>query len=219
MYLQIENKFKKKSKMRKVETWSILAMVVLAIVCTCLSELFNNTEYYWAMYVLILFVGIVVFSAPWYILLRLKKLTNQQRKQIPFLHIRESVQCYQKTAHEKDIMTLKEILDEHKIDTRPKVEETIRHYQCLLPRTVNQSGTLLSILALAVSILALFASETILKSIENASFVVNVILTIIALYFSIKFTNKHVLRVFTKRALYERMEDALSEIFMTYYSK
>ena len=99
------------------------------------------------------------------------------------------------------------------INTRPKVEEAIRHYQCLLPKRVSQTGQLLSILAFVISTLALLTSETVLQSVENVSFILGIILTVVIIYIAVRLIEKNIFRIFGKDALYTRIEDSLAEIF------
>ena len=102
---------------------------------------------------------------------------------------------------------------------KEKIDKKIKHYQCLLPRKISQTGQLLSILAFVISTLALLVSETVIASAENVGFILGIILTVIIVYAVIRLIEKNIFRVFGKDALYTRIEDSLSEIFMTYYLK
>ena len=121
--------------------------------------------------------------------------------------------------HTEDIKTLRNILKSYNINTRPKVQETIRHYQCLLPRKIIAEGQLLTILALVISIIALLFSEPFATSEANMEIFFIILLMVIISYLIIQFIAKDILKIFSKEALYTRLEASLSEILMTYYSK
>ena len=119
----------------------------------------------------------------------------------------------------EDIKILSGILKENNINTRPKVQETIRHYQCLLPRKIISSGQLLAILAFTISVMALLFSEPIMASIGNVQVVLEIILSVIIIYAAIRIIEKNYFRCFGNDELYVRLEASLSEIFMDYYLK
>ena len=99
------------------------------------------------------------------------------------------------------------------------MEEIIKHYQCILPRKVEQSGQLLSILAFVISVLALLLSETVIKSAENIAGAIIILVMVALLYLIAQSFNRNVLKVFSKDSLYERIESSLAEIFMIWYLK
>ena len=146
-------------------------------------------------------------------------LTKDKRTIKAFFSIVETIQAYQNKLHDEDIKILKAILEEHKINTRPKIKEAIKHYQCLLPRKILQTGQFFSFLAFVISTLALLVSETVIASAENVGFILGIILTVIIVYAVISLIEKNIFRVFGKDALYTRIEDSLSQIFMNYYLK
>lgn len=217
MYLQIENKFKKNSKIRTSQLLFIVGTLALAIICSMLLNLIKSEENYWGFYTLILLIGSFVFYVICCVFMFFIGLTKDNRTIKEFFNIKRTIQAYQNRLHDEDIKILKEILEEHKINTRPKIEEAIKHYHCLLPRKISQTGQLLSILAFVISTLSLLVSENVIASTENVSFILGIILTVIIIYAVIRLIEKNIFRVFGKDALYTRIEDSLSEIFMTYY--
>ena len=219
MYLQIENKFKKNSKIRISQLLFIAGVLLIAIICSMISKLIKSEENYWDFYALILLIGSFVFYVICYVFMFFIGLTKDKRTIKAFFSIGETIQAYQNRLHEEDIKILKAILEEHKINTRPKIEEAIKHYQCLLPRKISQTGQLLSILAFVISTLALLVSETVIASAENVGFILGIIFMITIFYALVRFIEKNIFRVFGKDAFYTRIEDSLSEIFMTYYLK
>ena len=218
MYLQIENKFKKNSKIRTSQLLFIFGALLLAITCSILLNLIKSEENYWGFYALILLIGSFVSYAICHVFMFFIGLTKDKRTIKAFFSI-ETIQAYQNRLHNEDIKILKAILEEHKINTRPKIEEAIKHYQCLLPRKISQTGQLLSILAFVISTLALLVSETVIASAENVGFIVGIIFAVIIIYTVIRLIENNIFRMFGKDALYTRIEDSLSEIFMTYYLK
>ena len=61
MYLQIENKFKKNSKIRTSQSLFIVGALLLTIICSMLLNLIKSEENYWGIYALILLIGSFVF--------------------------------------------------------------------------------------------------------------------------------------------------------------
>ena len=219
MYLEIENKFKKNSKIRTSQLLFIVGSLLFAITCSILLNLIKSEENYWGFYALILLIGSFVFYVICYIFMFFIGLTKNKRTIKAFFSISETIQAYQNRLHDEDIKILKEILEEHNINTRPKIEEAIKHYQCLLPRKISQTGQLLSILAFVISTLALLVSETVIASKENVGVILGIILTVVIIYAVIRLIEENIFRMFGNDALYTRIEDSLSEIFMTYYLK
>ena len=216
MYLRIEKEFQKRSKTRKSQILFILAILCCAILASFpLNKLLEEDTYFWEYYtifccILILFL-VLCFV---YIFLQAKKI-----KPLSFFEIDAVFNCYSETIHNSDLKILSKILKENDINTRPKVQEAIRHYQCLLPRKTTSNGQLLTILALVVSIIALLFSEPFAESATNIKVFFLILWTVIIGYSIIRFVAKNILKIFSKDALYTRLEASLSEIFMTYYLK
>lgn len=219
MYLQIEDTFKKNSKIRASQVLFVVGALLFALIYVKPLDLVAKEENNGWLYATILVLGILFFYFICYIYIFFKGLPNEQRNIKRFFNVIGTIDNYRDTLHTDDIKILKEILEEHKIDTRPKVEEAIRHYQCLLPRKVLPTGRLISILALVISTLALLVNETVLKSTENIKYILEIIFAVILFYALICLVEKTIFRVFGKSALYTRIEESLSEIFMTYYLK
>lgn len=219
MYLQIEEEFKKQSKTRNAQVLFVLGAFLLALICTMILNKIAGIDNYEIAYTITLLLGLFIFYVICYTFMFVIALCKKQRSFKQFFKIKDTICTYQKKLHNDDIKILQGILKNHKINTRPKVEEAIRHYQCLLPRKVSQPGQLLTILAFVISTLALFASETVISSTENIQFIAGILFTVIIIYAMVRLIEKNIFRVFGKDALYMRIEDSLSEIFMTYYLK
>ncbi len=219
MYLQIEEEFKKRSKTRNAQALFVLGVILFALICTALLDKITGKDNYEIYYAIILLLGMFIFYTICYTFIFVIGLSKKHRSFKQFFKVKDTIHSYQEKLHSDDIKILQEILKNYKIDTRPKVEEAIKHYQCLLPRKVSQTGQLLTILAFVISTLALLVSETIISSIENIQFIAGIIFTVIIIYVMVRIIEKNIFRIFGKDALYMRIEDSLSEIFMTYYLK
>lgn len=219
MYSIIENEFTRNSMTRASQLLLVLGSILLSLICTFITELLAKDKNLASVYLCVLLIGEIIFYVICYIYIFIKGTKKKQRTIKTFFQIRQTIQDYKKIIHDIDIELLNEILKDFKINTRPKIEEAIRHYQCLLPRRVKQSGQLMSLLALAISFLALLSSEPILNSLESASFIIGVLLTVVIMYLFAKWINDNVFRAFSKEMLYIRIEESLSEIFMCYYKK
>ena len=218
MYLQIENEFKKESRFLKQNLVLTLSSVVLIAV---LIAIYNITEEKNGIAVAIVcfFIGLFLMWITFYAIIYFKHVNKEKRSFCAFFRFSTTLHTYQEKIHNEDIQTLKQILKKHKIDTRPKLEEVIKHYQCVFPRKVEQSGQLLSILAFVISVLALLLSETVMKSAENIAGVILILSMVALLYLIAQSFNRNVLKVFSKESLYERIESSLAEIFMIWYLK
>ena len=62
MYLQIENKFKKNSKIRTSQLLFIVGALLLAITCSMLLDLIKSEENYWGIYALILLINNIIIE-------------------------------------------------------------------------------------------------------------------------------------------------------------
>lgn len=219
MYAQIEYEFKKNSKTHNSRV--LFGLLVLLYIFVTLIIIINaeDHEFFELIYVVCVISEAILFCIACYVFMYFMGVDKSERSLKSFFKIGYTLQEYQDKIHNNDIELLKVILEEYNINTRPKVEEAIRHYQCLLPRKVVQPGQLISILAFVISMIALFLNEIIIKSKENISFIVLILLTTTALYALVRFVGNNVIRVFGKDAFYARIEDSLSEIFMSYYLK
>ena len=223
MYLQIEEEFKEQSEYRNNRILLFLVSLIFSVVgyyaCNPLYEkiYYNDSirflDILYPVLAFTLFFGVCYI----YIFIRGQKYFSLRLKD--FFKINQVLNKYQEFMHEEDIKALQDILKSHSINTRPKVQEAIRHYQCLLPTKIMSNGQLLTILAFSISIITLLFSEPFLHSNSNVEILVALLIGIIVFYWIIQFIAKNILKVFSKDALYTRMEISLSEIFMTYYSK
>ena len=223
MYLRIEKEFKKRSKHRKTQLRFVVGAFTFA---TILSLLFSSNLFAMvknnkldANYIWFTLLGMLpfLFICYIYMAISIRKYTKLSIKNIFDLDFVQ--EQYKEMIHKEDLKILCEILKDNHINTRPKVQETIRHYQCLLPRKVSTSGTLLSILAFTVSTLALIFSESVWNSATTLAIVFVLVLAVILIYGVIIMIDKFYFKALGNDALYTRLEASLSEIFMDYYLK
>lgn len=118
----------------------------------------------------------------------------------------------------KDIDILKPLLKTHGINTRAKVKEAINYYRAKLGRKSHQSFTIISVLSLIVSIMGIIFSY--IKCQSNEELFVTMILLFLIIFFvsllciGIKQIYRSIYYNLSEYALYERIEEALSEIWM-----
>lgn len=219
MYLRIEKEFKKKSKNRKYQLLFVLGVFIYSFTLSNVLVLGVGLEKSIGTYILITFSSLIPFYLVCYgvILLTVKKYEKISFSQI--LDIENIKNKYQEIIYKEDIKILTEILKQNKINTRPKVQETIRHYQCMLPRRIESTGKLLTILAFAISIMALLFSDTVISSMKNVQVIFVIVFVVVVMYWGIHIIEKNYFRIFGKEELYIRLEASLSEIFMIYYLK
>ena len=173
MYIQIETEFREKSKIRQSHFLYVLCVFFISF--PRLYEIVKTNKLSENFFFVIL-GEVFLFYLTCYIFMFCKTFSLKQRKIKAFLSVSTTIKMYKNKLLVEDMEILKNILVKHKINTLPKIKEAIRHYQCLLPRKVFQTGQLMSILALAISTIALFTSETIISSIENIDIVVGWVL-------------------------------------------
>lgn len=218
MYFELENKFEKNSIARKTNKALLLILgffLILLLIVICIFQV--------ELKILVDFLLVLAYSVlsctSFYLYLFFNSHRKGQKNIKSFFRINETKKLYLKLLHDEDIKLLKDILLEHNINTRPKLSEVIRHYQCLLPRNNESQFTVIPVLALVVSLLALLFNPEVLSSVANVNIIVFVIFSVIFLYGFLYLPLIQVFRVFGKYALYERIEESLSEIYMNYYSK
>ncbi len=218
MYERIEYDFKEKSKHRKYQKIFLAIVVLFTIALVGFIRHMGDkiNEYVFT----ILFLAIIfVFVFASYIVVLVVANTNEKNKFKYFFNILENIDRFREIRHQSDIKILKEILDENNINTRPKVQEVLRHYQCLLPRKIIGKMEVLNFMAVTISLVALITSESVLTSMQNVQTVVLLCATFTLLYIVINVAATEIFRLFGKDAFYTRLESSVAEIFMSYYDK
>lgn len=123
-----------------------------------------------------------------------------------------------KDISKKDVQILVPLLKRYGINTRPKVQEADKHYQILLLRKSKNGFAILSIISLAISIASIILSALNYKSGKDLIVLLIVLLSLIIcvtlVCILIKIIYRTICYNLSEYALYERIEAALSEIWM-----
>lgn len=215
MYDEIDYRFRKEAK----ELNNRLAFLGLAgiYLIIFIVSLFVFDEHifdpFYNYIISVVALGVVVLLSIYLlIVVSIRKESSFSWKKI--WKVRTIINIYYDTIHEKDIKLLIILLKEFNTNTRPKVQEALRHYQCQLPRRIAGQNFLISLVALTVSLIALFIQDRIMESPVNVAVAIAIIAGVIIIYFVLTKLNNTYLRYFGKVAFYERMEMAISEIYM-----
>jgi len=206
MYVEIETEFKNKSWSRSELSFRIGLLIFYLASVYISYERFGIGNRFWYRFAVIVIVAILAIQT--YVFCMLKK--NQKHK--PFWKFTTNLDIYKKEIVESDVKSLIEIIKKFGINTRPKVQELIRHYQTLIPRSIIGTGTILSIIAISISILSLSLSEGNTLSNERLSMLVALSIVIGILYFMIKSINEQ-LSSFRRPRIYLYIEQLLAIIY------
>ena len=210
MYLKIEEEFKKKSLLRRSQiaflgTYFLLAFL-LAWFCMKYVD-YNRMWLYILLYGVVFYIGVYVF-----IIIKVCKSEDFHWKNVMDIEI--NTKLYQIQTHDKDIEILKIILKEHNVNTRPKQLEAIRHYQALIPRNIIGGSSFISVLAFAISIIALILDDKVYYNEENLKFIFTFLFVVSLIYLIFYLFNKNIFKLFGSAELYKRLESSISEIYM-----
>lgn len=215
MYNQINKKFSDGSAIRKNQILLIylpLLFIVAVVLIIYFCKIDFLASYFKIILAEIIYMSVIGIIYYLYMLYNVKGTDGFSIKNI--YKIDEIKNLFMDTLHKKDIELLIGILKEKGINTRSKVQEVLHHYQCLLPRKNIGGGQIIAILALTVSMLALFMQNEILLYEEKIIIIVSVIVLVFLIYLLWKFIYKVIIRAFGQDALNERIECALSEIWV-----
>lgn len=214
MYNDINTKFKEQS--RQLNNMIAFVSIPTILIMVALFFSFWIHHFHWAEWIeIVLYVFVVAFIFSFLyivVLFSIRKEPNFSWKKC--WRILFMIDLYLCAMHEKDINILIQLLKSHEVNTRPKVLEVLRHYQCLLPRKTIGSSHIISIVALCISTLAFVFSENFSTSFQNQIISIISILMILIIYYFVYGLNKYVFHYFGESALYERIESALSEIWI-----
>lgn len=210
MYTEIEEVFIEQAQFRKSRFRMLLFAVLVFIAYVWVASKINTDLLLmlWALGSLIFFFG----SVYGWLLFSIRKVKEFNKKQ--FWDVYYVIELYHKRNHDADIAVLKRALEEHHIDTKAKMEEAIRHYQMLIPRNVKSGSSWLSVLSLAIAVIALLVSGDVLFKEPYMEIASMMFWIIISLYMMYLLINKGVLWLFGSIELYKRLEASISEIYM-----
>lgn len=225
MYNKIECEFKEKSKYRKIQITYIVTIVIY-IFLTCVTvfgilfkfqpnifiEQIDNKFVY-------IFLSEIISILFFYIMIYIyMAIMTRKNENFSFLSAisdhKMIINLFWEQIYQKDIKILVKILKDNSINTRPKTLEAIRHYQTLIPRNLEITSQVVSVIAIAISLIALIFDDKIFYSAENLAIVLVFIILIIILYLAFRSYNKILLKMFGKSEFYKRLELTLSEIYM-----
>ena len=210
MYLKIEEEFKKKSLLRRsqIAFLGIYFLLAFLLAWFCMKYVADNRIWlYILLYGVAFYIGVYIF-----IITKVCKSEDFHWKNIMDIEI--NTKLYQMQTHDKDIEILKIILKEHNVNTRPKQLEAIRHYQALIPRNIIGGGSFISVLAFAISIIALILDDKVYYNEENLKFIFTFLLAVSIIYLIFYLLNKNIFKLFGSAELYKRLESSISEIYM-----
>ena len=210
MYLKIEEEFKKKSLLRRsqIAFFSIYFLLAILVAWICMKYVDDNRIWlYIILYGVVFYIGVYVF-----IITKVCKSEDFHWKNVMDIEI--NTKLYQIQTHDKDIEILKIILKEHNVNTRPKQLEAIRHYQALIPRNIIGGSSFISVLAFAISIIALILDDKVYYNEENLKFIFTFLFVVSLIYLIFYLFNKNLFKLFGSAELYKRLESSISEIYM-----
>ena len=217
MYSQIFQKFNSKLTDRKLDVQiNIITSIFSIIIITSIIMLSIFTKSWIAILLCDLSLLICLFLA---IYIAVFESVNKKIKinAKDFFNMKKIFNLLG-TAQPKDTEILIEILKETEINTRPKVQEAIRYFQNILIRKTHKGIDFLPILSIAISIMGIATSSLVVASTKDwlfffIVFTVFVILSLCICIFA-KMIYKTAYYSTSEYAVYERIEIALSEIWM-----
>lgn len=213
MYTEITERFKEDCREINDMVLFIFVPLLLFALTIAFSFICYKENLDWLSIVLLI-VSFILSALNCYgiVLLTIRKNPKFSKKK--FWRILSMIDLYKATVHKKDIRIMIEILKDEGVNTRPKVLEVLRHYQCYLPRKVIGGSQIISILALSISTLAFIFSDILSMSFQNQIIAIICIVGIIIVYILGYTLNKSLFHYFGESALYLRIESAVSEIWM-----
>ena len=213
MYRSIEQQFKKLSKATRNQIIYLTSFAFLVVFETLMALYFIPRIKDFFIFAICMYIFFYLSCYIYMVISNWKFIDKPWRK---ILDIDFNKSEFSKRLQQKDLVILKEILIEHKINTRNEIQELIRHYQCLLPRTIKRSGISSSIFALVISIWALLYKESIDNALFNLFLIIIVTISILLLYGLTLYMYNDLFKIFGKNALYARLESALAEIYVNF---
>lgn len=211
MYLSIEQKFRKLSNVLKNQIIFLLSVLLVVVLEALIVYFFVPTV---KGCFIIAICGDLFFFFCCYLYMVISNWNIIKKNLWKIFDINYNISEYNRSLQQKDLVILKELLKENKVNTRTEMQELIRHYQCLLPRTIPRSGVTLSIFALVVSIWSLIYKESVDNALHNLFLIIVVSISVLIVYgLSLSIYNKW-FRIFGNAALYSRLESALAEIYV-----
>lgn len=211
MYQEIENKFLRQSKVRKIK---ILLLFLTATVCIFESIVLLR-HHSILLHVLGAIVGGLFCLLIAYIYSFFTVYKKGERKIAAFIKIAQTFSEYQKIINEHDQTLLQYLLKQYNITTKPRILEALRHYQCLLPKKISTGGKFFSLCAGIVPIIAFVFAEGGKYAKDYAQILLIILFLLGFGYFIYKIIENEWLKPLSKTAMYERLESTLSTLYFS----
>ncbi len=205
---------KKEFTDRRIDIRIIVATSLLTIITIALNIIVN--VFYPEIYLYVIIDAVMVFitlTADYTILFIMTK-RKIGFKAKHYFNIKKVLSGI-RTVQKKDVDIIKDVLVKHGIENK-QIPEILHRYGDILNRTKPKSIEILSIIALSTSIMALIFQglKTDMSSVYIA--VISCVLVLIAaITISFKSLNKAIFYNISEYALYQRIESALFEIYLT----
>lgn len=168
-YYGIESKFKSKSWRHKENI--LMIIIVFGYLASAILIWALTKDMLYSSIIFSVLAIIAAYIQMYYVLRKINK-------NFSFWRFKANRDTYIKERKNNDLNVLIELLKENSINTRPKVQEAIRHYQTFTARNIVGSGLFLGILAISISILTFIMSETNNISQERLSFMFTILIVI-----------------------------------------
>lgn len=215
MFNKIEKEFIKKSIYYK--TGQILVRLVSIFVAIAYFMLikfsFSNFKILVCLVLAVYFLALIVFYV--FIFIRVKKKCNYKFAINDFFDFDKNINLYKSFIHEEDVITLGIIFEENEIDTKEKLLEIIKHYQCVMSKKFYSSYNLVSYISLIISIMAFFSTDFIKNNINNLFLFISIMLLSIIFYIALKKVKEYMSLVYGKEELYRKIESSSIELYIT----
>ncbi len=215
MYERITYELKKQLAGRRLDI-TIMGTLSFIVICYCITigalHIVENTTAMVLSYAILFIVGMISSYMATFIAIR--KTAKLKLSDIIKFKI---VQHNLRIIYQSDINVLKVVLLKNEINTRPKIQEAIKHFQMELIRKKKKEVGIYSIISLSVAFFGILFSGITkdLQTIWGLGAVLGLcLILIIFFYLGLKSIYKSSFYNISQYALYERIESALSEIWM-----
>ena len=217
MYKTLTNEFKNQLIDRKCDKAILISFTITFFICFIPSFILWITFKHWLVIFLTVLLTIVLCVILGYtIIFKIAKKQNIINNNYCF-RLTSAIKSLKITS-KKDAEILLPLLKAHGINSRPKVQEAIRHYQVLLNNKNPRGFSIVPIVSLCTSIVGIIFSFLKLQDSEFL-LLVAILVLIIPVYASlfciaVKLIYRSTYYTLSEYVLYERIEAALSEIWM-----
>lgn len=217
MYDKLTNDFKNELIDRRIDKTILIMFSILFLIYLVTTTILWSVYNYWVvLFVSNSVLAFVCATTAYTIIFMVAKKENlvYVKDYFHFRHVKNSL----KHALKKDVDILSALTKSHGINTRPKVQEAIRHYHALLLKKSNNGFAIISVLSLTISVVGIIFSVVNYDSskdlISLMVLLFSIILCVTAVCFFVKKVYRETYYSLSDYALFERIEAALSEIWV-----